>query len=31
MQHISDVHSKFALRAHHDNVWKYGTHQICDR
>jgi len=22
MQHISDMHSKFALRPHH--VWKYG-------
>jgi len=27
--HISDVHSKFALRPHH--VWKYGTHPISDR
>jgi len=25
MQHISDMHSKFALRPHH--VWKYGRHQ----
>jgi len=24
MQHISDMHSKFALRPHH--VWKYGRH-----
>ena len=24
MQHISDLHSKFALRPH--NVWKYGRH-----
>jgi len=23
MQHISDMHSKFALRPHH--VWKYGN------
>jgi len=28
-QHISDVHSKFALRPHH--VWKYGRHPISDR
>ena len=27
-QHISDMHSKFALRPHH--VWKYGTHPICN-
>jgi len=26
--HISDVHSKFALRPHH--VWKYGRHPISD-
>jgi len=26
-QHISDLHSKFALRPHH--VWKYGRHPIC--
>jgi len=26
MQHISDLHSKFALRPHH--VWKYGRHPI---
>ena len=26
MQHISDMHSKFALRPHH--VWKYGRHPI---
>jgi len=25
MQHISDLHSKFALRPHH--VWKYGRYQ----
>jgi len=24
VQHISDMHSKFALRPHH--VWKYGRH-----
>jgi len=29
VQHISDVHSKFALRPHH--VWKYGSHPISDR
>jgi len=29
VQHISDVHSKFALRPHH--VWKYGRHPISDR
>jgi len=28
-QHISDMHSKFALRPHH--VWKYGRHPISDR
>jgi len=28
-QHISDLHSKFALRSHH--VWKYGRHPISDR
>jgi len=27
--HISDVHSKFALRPHH--VWKYGRHPISGR
>ena len=27
-QHISDLHSKFALRSHH--VWKYGRHPISD-
>jgi len=26
VQHISDLHSKFAIRPHH--VWKYGRHQI---
>jgi len=26
--HISDMHSKFALRPHH--VWKYGRHPISD-
>jgi len=26
MSHISDLHSKFALRPHH--VWKYGRHPI---
>jgi len=29
MQHISDLHSKFALGPHH--VWKYGRHPISDR
>ena len=28
-QHISDLHSKFALGPHH--VWKYGRHPICGR
>jgi len=28
VQHISDLHSKFALRPHH--VWKYGRHTIFD-
>jgi len=27
-QHISDMHSKFALRPHH--VWKYGRHPVSD-
>jgi len=26
--HISDLHSKFALRPHH--VWTYGRYPICD-
>jgi len=29
VQHISHMHSKFALRPHH--VWKYGSHPISDR
>jgi len=29
VQHISDLHSKFALRPHH--MWKYGRHPIYDR
>jgi len=29
MQHISDLHSKFALRPHH--VYKYGRHPMCSR
>jgi len=29
VQHISDLHSKFALGPHH--VWKYGRHPICSR
>jgi len=28
-QHVSDLHSKFALRPHH--VWKYGRHPMCGR
>jgi len=28
VQHVSDLHSKFALGPHH--VWKYGRHPICD-
>jgi len=28
LQHVSDLHPKFALRPHH--VWKYGRHPICD-
>jgi len=27
VQHISQLHSKFALGPHH--VWKYGRHLIC--
>jgi len=27
VQHISDLHAKFALRPHH--VWKYGRHPMC--
>jgi len=26
--HISDLHTKFALRLHH--VYKYGRHPVCD-
>jgi len=29
LQHISDLHSKFALRPHY--VSKYGRHPICGR
>jgi len=29
MQHVSDMHSKFALRPHH--VSKYGRHPMCGR
>ena len=29
VQHVSDLHLKFALRPHH--VWKYGRHPISDR
>jgi len=29
VQHISDLHSNFALGPHH--VWKYGRHPICGR
>jgi len=28
VQHVSHLHSKFALRPHH--VWKYGRHPIYD-
>jgi len=28
VQHVSDLHPKFALRPHH--VWKYGKHPISD-
>jgi len=28
VQHVSDLHSKFALRPHH--VWKYGRHPSRD-
>jgi len=28
MQHVSDMHPKFALRPHH--VWKYGRHPVWD-
>jgi len=28
VQHVSDLHPKFALRPHH--VCKYGRHSICD-
>jgi len=28
MQHVSDLHLKFALRSHH--MWKYGRHPICN-
>jgi len=28
VQHVSDLHSKFALRPHH--VSKYGRHPVCD-
>jgi len=28
VQHISDMHSKFALRRHY--VWKYGRHPVSD-
>jgi len=28
VQHISDLHSKFALRPRH--VWKYRRHPVCD-
>jgi len=27
VQHVSDLHLKFALRLHH--VWKNGRHPIC--
>jgi len=30
VQHIADLHSKFALRPHHAWNWKYGRHPISD-
>jgi len=30
VEHISDLHSKFALRLSY-HVWKYGRHPISDR
>jgi len=30
MQHVSDLHLKFALRPHHVCNCKYGRHPICD-
>jgi len=27
MQHVSELHPKFALRPHY--VWKYGRHPVC--
>jgi len=29
MQHILDLHSKFAPSSH--QMWKYGRHSICNR
>jgi len=29
VQHVSDLHLKFALRPHH--VWKYGRHPVSGR
>jgi len=29
MQHVSEMHSKFALKPRH--VWRYGRHPIFDR
>jgi len=28
VQHVSDLHPKFAVRPHY--VWKYGRHPVCD-
>jgi len=28
VQHVADLHPKFALMPHH--VWKYGRYPICD-
>jgi len=28
VQHVLDLHPKFALRSHH--VWKHDRHPICD-
>jgi len=31
VQHVSDLHLKFALRPHTmRHVWKYGRHPVCD-
>jgi len=30
MQHISDMHSKSAIRPHTHHVWKYGRHPTAE-